>query len=281
MAMSAASQTPVPWAVTHAALREALLQRIISTLSADDRFVAAWFSGSFGRGEEDVYSDIDLVAAVAPPAADTLCAHPWWNAGRTTPERLELIRCLGTPVIVHDAHVNAPEGGTHTNVVFDDGTRLDLNLVPLDRAQCPAGARLLFQTVPVAIAPAPAPETTEQRREKAAQIVALFWIMVLATAKYRLRGWEVNVHMMLNALRGQVDEVRRLIAGEPPRFRRYAPSIPLATTPAAQAGAIRALCDEMLALLPDVKHLGGEVPEAPGEIVARWLAEQPAPTGGM
>ena len=280
MAMSAASQTPVPWSVTHAALREALLQRIISTLSADDRFVAAWFSGSFGRGEEDAYSDVDLVAAVAPPAAETLCARPWWNAGRTTPERLDLIRRLGTPVIVHDAHVNAPEGGTHTNVVFDDATHLDLNLVPLDRARRPADARLLFEKLPIAIAPAPAPETVEQRREKAAQIVALFWIMVLATAKYRLRGWDVSVYTMLSALRGQIDEVRRLVAGEPPRFRRHAPTISLATSPAAQAAAIRALCAEMVALMPDVEQLGGAVPEAPREIVARWLAAQPEPTGG-
>jgi len=278
--MSAASQAPVPWAVTHAALREALLQRVVSTLGADDRFVAAWFSGSFGRGEEDAYSDVDLVAVVAPPAAETLCARPWWNAGRTTPERVDLLRRLGTPVIVHDAHGNAPEGGTHTNVVFDDATHLDLNLVPLDRARRPADTRLLFEKVPIAIAPTPAPETVEQRREKAAQLVALFWVMVLATAKYRLRGWDVSVHEMLNALRGQLDEVRRLIAGEPPGFRRHSPSIPLATTPAAQAAAIRALCDEMAALMPVVQQLGGEVPKAPWEIVARWLAEQPVPTGG-
>ncbi len=271
--LSATTSTPrATWATTHAALRDALLERIVSTLGADERFVAAWFSGSFGRGEQDAYSDIDLIAVVAQSHANALCARPWNNAARTTPERLELIQRLGTPVIVHDAHRNAPEGGTHTNVAFDDATHLDLNLVPLNRAQRPADAPLLFEKQPIPLAPASEPESLEYRREKAAQIVALFWIMAVSTAKYRRRGWDVNVHMMFDALRGQIQEVRRLIAGEPARFRRYAPAIPLATTPATQADAIRALCDEMESLAPDLAHLGAPQVSPARAQVERWLA---------
>src|SRR5688572_18948235 len=102
------------WASTHAALRAALLERMVAVLRTDERFVAAWLTGSLGRGEEDNYSDVDLVVVVAPPHGTALCARPWRSAGRTTPERLALIRKLGggaAPVVVHDAHVNAPDGG--------------------------------------------------------------------------------------------------------------------------------------------------------------------------
>jgi hypothetical protein len=271
---SITSMPPVAgWAVTHAALRDALLQRIEAVLGSDDRFAGAWLSGSFGRGEQDAYSDVDLVVAVASPHAETLCARPWNGAARTTPERLELIRRLGTPVIVHDAHRNAPEGGTHTNVAFEDGTHLDLNLIPVDLAERPPDARVLFEKRPIPSGPAPEAESLEYRREKAAQIVALFWIMTVTTAKYRRRGWDVNVHMMFDALRRQIEEVRRLMAGEPPRFRRYAPSILLAATPAAQVAALRALCDEMESLAPAVARFSGEVPPAPHTQLERWLTD--------
>jgi hypothetical protein len=51
----------------------------------------------------------------------------------------------------------------------------------------------------------PQPELLEERREVAAQRVALFWIMALGSAKFRLRGWDVAVHAMLTDLRAQVE----------------------------------------------------------------------------
>jgi hypothetical protein len=244
-------------------------------LLADARFAAAWLIGSFGRGEQDAYSDLDLVAVVSPPHAEELCARPWRSAARTTPERLALLEQFGTPVLVHEAHVNAPEGGTHTNVLFEDGTQLDLTLVPLDRAQRPPESRVLFEKSPIPFESPPVPETPEQRREMAAQRAALFWIMAIGTAKHRLRGWDVAVHAMLTALRGQIDDVRRLTAGDPPRFRRHANDLALAPTPAAQAAALRALCDEMEALTPGIRHLGAEFPDPPRALVERWLEEHP------
>jgi hypothetical protein len=274
MAVAAESGIPESWASTHAALRADLLRRTVATLEADGRVVAAWLAGSFGRGEEDAYSDLDLVAVVAPPHADSLCARPWRSAGRTTPERLALIRRLGgrrTPVVVHDAHANAPAGGTHTNVTFDDATQLDLTLVPLACARRPAESLVLFERVPVLAEAPPAPEPLGQRRELAAQRMALFWIMAMAAAKYRRRGWDASVQSMLVALREHVETVRRLVAGEAPRFRRHAPATPLAATRDAQAAAVRALCDEMEALRPAVVGLGAEPPPAPRAQIERWL----------
>jgi hypothetical protein len=267
--MSAQSSS---WAKTHAALRAELLDRIVETLRADERFVAAWLIGSFGRGEEDAYSDLDLVAVVNAPFVEMLCARPWRGAGRTTPERLKLIEQFGTPVVVHEAHVNAPEGGSHTNVLYETSARLDLNLVPFDRTRRPAASRLLFENVAIPVEPPPEAETLEQRRAMAEQQVALFWIMAEGAAKYRLRGWDVAVQAMLTALREHVERVRRLTAGDPPRFRRYAPAMTLAATPEAQADAVRALCDEMETLLPAVRQLGGEVPSGARVQVEQWLS---------
>jgi len=262
------------WASAHAALRDDLLRQTVAALAEDGRFVAAWLAGSFGRGEADAYSDLDLVAVVAAPHAGALCARPWPSAGRTTPERLALIRRLGgrrVPVVVHDAHANAPDGGSHTNIAFDDATHLDLTLVPLACARRPAESRVLFERSPVPVEAPPAPEPLGQRRETAAQRMALFWITAVSAAKYRRRGWDASVQSMLVALREHVETVRRLVAGEPPRFRRYGPASPPAATPDAQAAAVRALCDEMEALRAPLAGLGAEPPPAPRAQIERWL----------
>jgi hypothetical protein len=264
---------PTSWASTYATRRDALLGRIVTVLGADSSFLAAWLFGSFGRGEEDDCSDLDLYVVVTAAEAETLCTRPWRAAARTTPQRLALLRRVGEPVLVHEVHANAPEGGTHTNVLFADGTRLDLNLVPLGVAVREADTRLLFEKMAIPVAPVARPESLEARREIAAQRMALFWIMALGTAQNRVRGQDTTVHEMLMALRGQVETVRRVVAGEPPRFRRYARLVPLASTPEAQAQAVRDLCDEMAALIPGVKELGGEPPEPPRELVERWLDE--------
>ena len=47
----------------YAQARERLLERIAAGLAADRRFMAAWLSGSYGRGEQDAVSDIDLSEA--------------------------------------------------------------------------------------------------------------------------------------------------------------------------------------------------------------------------
>ncbi len=258
------------WAIVHPALRTALLERIVTVLSSDQRFVALWLTGSVGRGEQDAYSDLDCTAVVSAHA-EVLCARPWLKAGHTTPERLALLQCFGTPVLVHEMHTNAPEGGTHMNVHYEDGIGLDLNLVPLTHARRPQETRMLFASVEIPMLPPPVPAPPEQRLEDALELVTLFWIMAMAAAKYRLRGWDVAVQGMLAALRQQVDSVRRLLAGDSPRFQRYATTMPLATTPAAQVATLQALCEDMEILMAELRARLPEAPPAPHEQIARWL----------
>jgi len=45
-------------------IQEDLIKRITSSLSDDKEIRGAWLSGSFGRGDEDEFSDVDVVALV-------------------------------------------------------------------------------------------------------------------------------------------------------------------------------------------------------------------------
>ncbi len=61
--------------------RDALHQRILETLRADARVLAAWLTGSFGRGDEDDYSDLDYWIVVADTDVDAVAAD-WPAAAR-------------------------------------------------------------------------------------------------------------------------------------------------------------------------------------------------------
>src|SRR5437660_583467 len=60
---------------TYAQAREALLAHITDTLKRDQRFVAAWLAGSYGRGEQQWSSDLDLHVVVANDYSERLCAQ--------------------------------------------------------------------------------------------------------------------------------------------------------------------------------------------------------------
>ena len=261
---------PGAWAAHYATLREALLARITEALSQDERFPAAWLFGSFGRGEHDTYSDLDLTILVASEHVAALCGSPWRSAGRTTPERWALVARFGTPLSVNEVHANAPDGGAHTNVIYADGARLDLNLVPVSGAIRPLDTHLLWDRLGIPVTPAPEPETLEERRRIAGQQMALFWIMVEICNKYRLRGWGVMVQPILAQLTGQLENVRRLIAGQPPHYSRPATRTPLAATSAAQRDALYALAIQMEALIPAVRALGEDVRDAPWPALRLW-----------
>ncbi len=100
--------------------REALLAHITETLERDERFVAAWLAGSYGRGEQTWSSDLDLHVVVANDYSELLCAQPWLVGAKTTQERLALFKQFGEPVIVYDAHANNTMGGTFTYVLLCD-----------------------------------------------------------------------------------------------------------------------------------------------------------------
>jgi predicted nucleotidyltransferase len=57
---------------TYTGKREQLLAKIIAAISGDDRFVAAWLTGSYGRSNQDALSDIDISIVVNDEHSDHL-----------------------------------------------------------------------------------------------------------------------------------------------------------------------------------------------------------------
>jgi len=77
--------------------RETLLADISATLKNDERLVAAWLAGSYGRGEQGMFSDLDLHVVVANAYRERLCATPWMSGAKTTGERLALFSQFTPP----------------------------------------------------------------------------------------------------------------------------------------------------------------------------------------
>jgi hypothetical protein len=255
----------------YTAIRAGLIARIRRDLAGDPRFLAAWLAGSFGRGEEDSFSDLDLHLVVADPQAATLCARPRMAGAGTTPERLALFGRFGKPALVHENNHNAPPGGTFTFVLYaGSALMVDWVLVPAAGARRPAETVLLFDHAGIPALPAPAPEAPAERAEKAAEQLAFFWMMAAITAKYLLRRDGGMVQWLLEMLARTLAEVDRLATGEPPLHRRGAYA-ELAATHTQQRQALREFMEAAEQRAPRLQALGGPVPQDPKATVAVLL----------
>jgi predicted nucleotidyltransferase len=90
----------------------ALIDRIHRVLEADSRVDAAWLSGSFGKGDADDFSDVDVLVLVQEP----------WNEVAATYAR-------DGAAIAPPALVNPLFGGRVLSVVTMDWERFDLSFV--------------------------------------------------------------------------------------------------------------------------------------------------------
>lgn len=249
---------------SYVAARTEMLAAITTILQNDERFVAAWLTGSFGRGEEDDYSDLDIRVIVAGDYSETLCSQPWPDGARTTDERLALFSLFGTPSVVYDAHGNAPEGGTFTYVLYENGQNVDWILVPQAKAQRATDTVLLFDKVGIPIEPFPEPESLEQRIITASDMTGFFWMIAASSLRdlYPSRYDAVDFHMLLDWLHNALHDVQRAVDGTPWKYHSGAYA-KLALTRREQIAAHRDLCNRMLALMPEVEYMGGYVPSSP------------------
>ncbi len=253
--------------------RTELLERITRGLHDDERFVAAWLAGSFGRGEETWLSDLDLHVVVAHGFSDTLCAAPWREAAKTTPERLALFTQFGTPGLIYERldHANH-EGGILTNVVYQDSAQsVDWLLIPQAKAHREAASRMLFERVELPDAPAEEPESREQRVERAAREVGFFWILACGSARALAAGKVPLFASYLNDLEQTLAAVKAAIRGEPRPFVKST-GRRVSLTAEGCAAVLRELCGEMVRLTPQVVELGAQVPVSPSSMVETRLA---------
>lgn len=252
--------------------RDALLGQIASELSQDERFVAAWLTGSYARNEADDVSDVDLRLVVAPAYSAPLCARQEQVSSRTTSERLALFSQFGKPALIHENNNNAPEGGTFTFVLYTGSALMvDWTLIPQEGAERPIQSRLLFEKEAIPLASAPEPEEPERAKKIVAEQWAFFWMMAAVTVKYIVRGDVVFVTEWLEHLHGMVREIERHFRREPWNYIRGSLSR-LQSTPEKQVGSIRSLCQKMQTLAPQVEHFTGILTAVPMEEIEALLA---------
>ena len=259
--------------------REALLRQITEELSSDERFVAAWLTGSIARNEADSLSDIDLSVVVANAHSPNLCTRLEQVSAQTSPERYALFRQFGEPALIHENNNNAPEGGTFTAVMYaQSALRVDWILVPQSKAIRPLQSLLLFERIFIPLAPSPEPEDLEQNRKYVAEQWAFFWLMIVTTMKYIHRGDGVFAAEWIEYFHRLIHEMERRINREPWKYVRGSRS-QLQPTHEKQLESIRELCTRMLALKPRVTEFIGSEPMTPvSEIERLFLLSRNATT---
>ncbi len=256
--------------------RDILLQRIQAFLQADERFVAAWLTGSFGRGEEDDFSDFDLRVVVADSYVKALCSCGQNATTRITSEdRLTLYKQFGEPLVLREdaSFPSDGEGGCYNHVIYrETATTVDWVLIPQVTAKIPSEeCYLLFDKLGLPMKPPSVAESLEERITQASRDIGFFWLMTAIGIKYMLRGDTVALYGFLGSTYYALQEVKRLAAGTPQRYQHGSIKT-LATTPQAQVMLIRQLCDKMLEVMPHIADLGGYVPEDPMSVIEVWLS---------
>jgi hypothetical protein len=251
--------------------REELLLHITETLNHDERFVAAWLAGSYGRDEQKWSSDLDLHVVVANDYSEVLCAQPWPSGAKTTPERLGLFKQFGESAFVYDAHANNMMGGTFTYVLYrESAINVDWMLIPQSIAHLEHPSLMLFNHTQLPEPPPDEPLTLEQRIEHASLYVGFFWMIAASNVQNLLTGDLVQFHTLLRWLEDSIREVRAALKGERAVFTKTS-HINLYCTQEEQVATLRALCDAMDALAPDIVKLGGFVPTSPRSVIEMRL----------
>jgi hypothetical protein len=252
--------------------REALIAQVVSELSNDERFAAAWLSGSYARGDADDVSDLDLQVVVARAYSDVLCLRKGQVSHQTTEERLAVFSQFGRPALIHENNNNAPEGGTFTFVMYaDSALMVDWTLIPQTSAKRPFSSRLLFDKADIPVSAPPEPDELEQSKKSVAEIWAFFWMMTAITIKYVIRQDDVFVTRWLEILHGLIEEIERQLHREPQQYRRGSLS-KLQPTRKQQIESIRSLCSTMKSLTPQIEEFSGKMPALPSKEIETLLA---------
>ena len=243
--------------------RDGFLAEVITSLSNDDRFAAAWLTGSISRDDADFVSDIDLSVVVSDQCSSSLCTRLEQVSAATSPERFSFFSQFGKPALIHENNNNAPEGGTFTFVMYSDSAiMVDWILIPQSKAKRSHNSKILFDRVGIPVAHQPQPEGLEQRKHSVAEQWAFFWMMTAVTTKYILRNDGVFAAQWIEHLHAIVSDIARKLNGEPWAYHRGSLS-QLQTTAENQIESLKRLCLQMQELLPKVAEFTGSNPSMP------------------
>lgn len=241
---------------------EALLQRVVGVLQEDERVVAAWLFGSWGRQTSDELSDTDLWVVVGDENCDAISA-----------ERHAYVARPGHPLLMLDAPGNAPAGGAYLMALYagqagvhqvdwywqrqSDASIPQHAVVLFDRVGIPHDTRLEQLDPPGKVGE----QAQQERAERASQLVAYFWVMSNIAVKSVLRHQAWASVGMIEMLRGILEDVRWLVGVStiPDGQEAWRTGV---LPPVQQSEQIAMLCElahEMEQLKPHVEALGGSV----------------------
>jgi predicted nucleotidyltransferase len=243
----------------YARIRDDLLERIVGVLEADLRVVAAWLSGSFGRGVEDAWSDLDLHVAIED---DSLPAF--------LDERATLYRSIGDPILVQrEMASNAMAMSRFQLVIYPGPIEVDWTISPESQSSRPPETRIILSRRPIPIV-VPPPLPADQRRAVADDVLTFFWAMAPIAVKYAGRGDSRHASSQIDLLTGAFIQLWRLVElpdgpdpsapfqnrATEPDLDAVLPRLEWEITPSDALDVIRTLCAEVERLHPALEGLG-------------------------
>lgn len=254
-------------------LRDELLQRLVTELIADERVIAAWLSGSIGRGTADDWSDLDVFVAVADAAVRDWLSDRHRLYARVGPALME-----GPP----GQQVGLLSDGAQA-VLFPGPISLDLECFPFSLAKRDIDTQILFERQVIPRADASVHEHDDLVKV-AEQRLVFFWSMYLIALKYVGRRNTARAVSQFELLCGAFIDVWRVVhmprrlgqAGQhwlsptaDEALIRTLPRLDETIDAAAMLRALGALADCMTDLHPAFAQLGVAIPDAGVEAVRR------------
>lgn len=234
------------------AKRNNILTRIVDKADQDERVVAAWLTGSIGRGEDDAWSDLDLHLAIEDAHLDA-----WWLA------RESLYCEIAPPLFMQrEKPSNAQEGGRFQLVYFPGPVEVDWNVGPVSMATRPPTSRILFarQDIPVSQARS---IDADERRERLQHATDFFWAMTPIAVKYAGRGATSDAVDQIELLARGLTEAWRVLRGSAnlslqnplvePELAAILPMMDPAIDPSRCLEEIVASMSVMVALRPELE----------------------------
>lgn len=251
--------------MSYARNRAELLERIARALQADSRVMAAWLSGSFGRGVEDAWSDLDLHVAVEDDALPEFLD-----------QRFSLYRQVGEPTLIQgEMASNAMPESLFQLVMYPGPVEVDWTIGPVSQASRPPETTGLFSRRPIPVE-IPEPASAEARRSMAVDGLTFFWAMAPIAVKYAGRGESRRASSQIDLLTGAFIQLWRLVErpdgpdpaapfqnrATEPELDTILPRLGWTITPDAALDVIEALCVETERLHPSLDALGVQPPQA-------------------
>lgn len=258
------TQAPTIRALTdYAEARDRCLKTIDGVLRDDQRVGAAWLCGSFGRGEADAWSDLDLRIAIDDAAFPSFLAN--------LPALYEQV---GHPILVQwEMDSSTMTDGRFQLVVYPGPVEVDWVFGPASKATRLPETQLLFDRIGVPVA-APQPLPPEERRARAERALIFFCAMAPIAVKYAARGDSRRASSQIDLLTGAFIPLWRLVErpDEPdpqadntnralePELAACLPRLGWTIDPGRALHVIRELCAQVERLHPALTELGVPIP---------------------